>query len=662
MSQKELNLGILAHVDAGKTTLTERLLYEAGVIGEIGSVDRGTTQTDFLALERERGITIRSAVASFALDGVHVNLIDTPGHPDFIAEVERVLNVLDGAVLVLSAVEGVQPQTRILMRALQRLRVPTLLFVNKVDRPGADVDQVTNAIRERLTTDIVLMETAGELGTRAANVTPFDADDPRFRSTLSEVLVENDERLLPSYVEDEKSLTDERLAEELVSQTGRVLVHPVFFGSAVTGAGIRPLMRGITKLLPSSDVTAAGPPLGLVFKIERGPSGEKIAYVRMFSGELHSRHQLRFGADHTAKVTRLAVFEGGTTAVQRPSVAAGAVAKLWGLTDVQVGDRVGTPGNETPHQFSPPTLESVVVPNNPADRARLATALVELGEQDPLIGVRMSELDHELSVSLYGQVQQEVIAATLNRDYGIEVSFHEPTPLCVERVGGVASATEDLGGRANPFLAGVGFRVEPAARGSGVSFSTAVDLKSIPIYVYKSVPAFETAMEQYVRGALEEGVLGWRVTDCLVTLTHCEYSPPGTSARDYRLLTPLVLMQAVADAGTRVCEPFVAARIEAPSASASGVLGALSRLRSSSPAVAQRGDVTVISSRLPATELSILQRQLPGMSSGEGLIEAEFAGYEPVAGAAPRRARRMPNPLNRDDYLMQLAGRAKGRA
>src|SRR5229473_3730747 len=168
MSQKTLNLGILAHVDAGKTTLTERLLYAAGVIDEIGSVDQGTTQTDSLALERQRGITIKSALASFAIDDVTVNLIDTPGHPDFIAEVERVLSVLDGAVLVISAVEGVQPQTRILMRALQRLRIPTLIFVNKIDRPGADDARVLRAIAERLTTAVVPMGTVRAIGTRTA--------------------------------------------------------------------------------------------------------------------------------------------------------------------------------------------------------------------------------------------------------------------------------------------------------------------------------------------------------------------------------------------------------------------------------------------------------------------------------------------------------------
>ena len=160
MAQKQLNLGILAHVDAGKTTLTERLLYEAGVIDDVGSVDDGTTQTDTLALEQQRGITIKSAVTSFAVDDVHVNLIDTPGHPDFIAEVERVLSVLDGAVLVISAVEGVQPQTRILMRVLERLDVPTLMFVNKIDRAGADDGQVLRVISEQLTSAIVPMGAA----------------------------------------------------------------------------------------------------------------------------------------------------------------------------------------------------------------------------------------------------------------------------------------------------------------------------------------------------------------------------------------------------------------------------------------------------------------------------------------------------------------------
>src|SRR5258706_1152470 len=190
---RTLNLGILAHVDAGKTTLTERLLYAAGVIDEIGSVDRGTTQTDSLALERQRGITIKSAVASFAIGDVTVNLIDTPGHPDFIAEVERVLSVLDGAVLVISAVEGVQPQTRVLMRALRRLRVPTLIFINKIDRSGADVDAVLRGIERRLAVRAVPMTAAAMAGTRAA--TTVEPNPGELRAPLLDALVDPDDLL-----------------------------------------------------------------------------------------------------------------------------------------------------------------------------------------------------------------------------------------------------------------------------------------------------------------------------------------------------------------------------------------------------------------------------------------------------------------------------------
>src|SRR5215210_3568119 len=193
---RTLNLGILAHVDAGKTTVTERLLYTAGAISKIGSVDQGTTQTDTLELERERGITIKSAVASFAIDDLTVNILDTPGHPDFIAEVERVLRVLDGAILVISAVEGVQPQTPLLFRALERLDVPTLLFLNKIDRRGADPGRVLDSIAKRLTPAVVPMGDATDLGTPQAQFRPGGPDDPAHRALLAERLAEHDEGLL----------------------------------------------------------------------------------------------------------------------------------------------------------------------------------------------------------------------------------------------------------------------------------------------------------------------------------------------------------------------------------------------------------------------------------------------------------------------------------
>jgi ribosomal protection tetracycline resistance protein len=519
--RRTLNLGIVAHVDAGKTTLTERLLYDAGVIGEIGSVDRGTTQTDSLALEQERGITIRSAVVSFASDNVVVNLVDTPGHPDFIAEVERVLGVLDGAVLVISAVEGVQPQTRLLLRALQRLRLPTLMFVNKVDRSGADCERVLAEIQRKLTPAAVAMTSARREGFRDAVVTAYTDDDSDFRVALLDVLAEQDDSLIADYVDDDRSVSPRRLRRELQAQTERVLVHPVFIGSAITGAGVAPLMRGIRELLPADAGDTEAPASGLVFKIERGSAGDRVAYLRMFSGTVHTRERVHFGRRGEGKVTAISVFADGT-AVQSSSVAAGEIAKLWGLGDIQIGDSLGdAPGRSLPHEFPPPTLEAVVEPLHPGDRHRLHVALAQLAEQDPLINVRQDLTRQEIAISLYGEVQKEVIEATLGSDFGIGVAFSETIPIYIERPIGTAEARELLYARSNPFLAEIGLRVDPAPAGTGLDFRLQIDPRTAPLYLYHTREGFTLRMNEYVRGTLDEGLYGWKVTDCAITMTHC---------------------------------------------------------------------------------------------------------------------------------------------
>ena len=646
MSRQELNLGILAHVDAGKTTLTERLLFEAGVIDEPGSVDAGTTQTDSLALERQRGITIRSAVTSFTLGDVHVNLIDTPGHPDFIAEVERVLGVLDGAVLVISAVEGVQPQTRILMRALQRLRIPTLLFVNKIDRPGADDARVLDAVSEKLTTHIVPLGAANELGTRSADFTPFPIDDAVFRSRLAEALAEHDDEILTAFVESGLELPDGRLLGALAAQSRRALVHPAFSGSAITGAGVRPLMAAIPELLPAAAGNPDEPVSATVFKIERGPSGEKIAYVRMFSGTIGVRDRLHFGHGLEDKVTALAVFGRGP-AVRRQSVAAGGVAKLWGLAGARVGDAIGAQASaRTGHRFPPPTLESVVAPRSPDEGAQLRIALAQLAEQDPLINVRQHDDRHEISVSLYGEVQKEVIEATLAGDFGIEVVFSDTTPLYVERPGRAGEAVEVLHAETNPYNATIGLRVEPGAADSGIDFRLEVDHTGIPLYVYKRREHFADAMSSYVHEALAAGLSGWRVTDCVVTMYRSSYSVPDgppsrrgplSTAADFRKLTPLVLTRALERAGTVVCEPVVRAHLEVPAAAIGGVTAALMRLGASVEGPSQRGGLALIEALLPALAAQELHRRLPELTGGEGVLESTFAGHQPVSGDPPTR-------------------------
>jgi ribosomal protection tetracycline resistance protein len=665
---RTLNLGILAHVDAGKTTLTERLLFAAGVIEEVGSVDAGSTQTDSLALERQRGITIKSAVVSFVVGDTTVNLIDTPGHPDFIAEVERVLGVLDGVVLVVSAVEGVQPQTRVLMRTLQRLRLPTLVFVNKLDRAGAADERVLGDIAKRLTPAVVAMGSVHGLGTRDPGFTPFGPADDRFTTRLADLLGDHDDALVAAYLADETALPYRRLRRELAAQTRRALVHPVFFGSAKTGAGVDALTAGITELLPAADGDPGGPVAGAVFKVERGPAGEKVAYVRMFSGTIGVRDRLAFGGqhgEHEAKLTAISVFERGA-AVPRPSVAAGQIGKLWGLAEVRIGDVIGhAPAPATGRQFAPPTLETVVVPSRPADRGALHVALAQLAEQDPLINLRQDDLRQEVSVSLYGEVQKEVIQATLAGDFGLEVRFRESTTICIERPVGTGAAVERIAEDSNPFLATVGLRVDPAPPGAGVTFRLEVELGSMPY-------AFFAAVQDTVTETLGQGLHGWQVTDCVVTMTHSGYSPRqshahatfdksmSSTARDFRQLTPLVLMDALTRAGTRVYEPMHRFQLELPADTFGQVLPVLAGLRAVPRATAPRGSSYLVEGEIPAARVHALTQQLPGLTRGEGVLESAFDHYRPVRGPVPSRPRTDHNPLDRKAYLLHVLRRVPG--
>ena len=442
-----LNLAILAHVDAGKTSLTERLLYDAGVIDQPGSVDAGTTRTDTLELERRRGITIKAAVVAFAVGDVTVNLIDTPGHPDFIAEVERVLGVLDGAVLVVSAVEGVQAQTRILHRTLARLRIPTLIFVNKIDRRGARTGTLLTELSRRLTPAVVAMGTVRGAGTRTAEVVAGPGP------ALAEILAEHDDDLLAALVED-RAVPAAELHRRLAAQTRQARVHPVYFGSAVTGAGVAGLRAGLTTLLPTATGDPDGPLSGTVFKVDRGPAGEKVTYARIFSGTLRVRD--RPGTDPDQKVTAIDVFTDGTTA-RRPQATAGHIVQLRGLATIRIGDPLGTPPPGGGRQFAPPSLATVVEPADPRDRGALYAALTRLAEQDPLIGLRP-----DLSLSLYGEVQKEVIEATLADEHGLRVRFQPSTTLCTEQLTGSGHAAARLGEDTNPILATAACASPPA--------------------------------------------------------------------------------------------------------------------------------------------------------------------------------------------------------
>ncbi|PZG23549.1 elongation factor G [Nonomuraea aridisoli] len=616
-----LNIGILAHVDAGKTSLTERLLFETGVIDRLGSVDEGSTQTDTNAIERRRGITIRTAVASFTLGDLRVNLVDTPGHADFAAEVDRALGVLDGAVLVVSAVEGVQPHTRVLMRALSRLRLPTLVFVNKIDRAGAREGGLLDDIRRRLSPSCVPVNTVSGIGTPQAKTRPLG-----HLGDAAEVLAERDDGLLEVLV-DGGTPDPGRIRAALARQCAAGVAHPVLFGSAITGQGVPELLDAVAGLLPS--VPQPGPARavrGTVFAIERAPSGEKAALLRIRGGELRARERLTFHRGPRAYEGRVSAVEVAG-APDRHSAVTGDIVRVWGVPEIRVGDHLGEPGPAAAH-FPPPALETVVRPRVPGQEPRLHAALLTLAEQDPLIGTRTLP-GGETSVLLYGEVQKEVIAETLAADFGVEARFEPSRPVYFERPAGVGEAVEEMvrHGR-NDFMATVGLRVEPGPRGSGVDYRLEVDLGSLPA-------AYHRAIEESVRLALGAGPHGWPVTDVVVTLTRTGYAAPVTVAADFRGRTPIVLMAALRRAGTTVYAPCHRFELEVPEETLGPVTSALAALGGVPHDTRRAGEAWMLAGEIPAAAVHVFERRLPGLTHGEGVWSSRPSGDRPARFPAP---------------------------
>lgn len=349
-------------------------------------------------------------------------------------------------------------------------------------------------------------------------------------------------------------------------------------------------------------------------------------------------------------MTGLSAFDRGSTR-RVLSLAAGQIGTVRGLANAMVGDVIGTAATTgAERQFAPPTVEAVIVPRSPTQQGALHAALAQLVEHDPLIELRQDDVRHELYVSLYGEVQKEVIAATLADDDGIDVDFRETTTICIERPVSVGEALEVRGQGENPFLASVGLRIEPAPPGSGLTFGSEVEVGSIP-------PAFLTAVEDTARQTLRQGLSGWEVSDGLVTVTVCDHRPPPVPVGGFRDLTPLVAMAALGRAGTTVCEPVHRFRLELPGDSVGAALAELARLEAAPSAHEAQGSSWVLTGTIRAARLHELHQQVPGLTGGEGVMEDAFDSYQPVTGEVPTRPRSDRNPLNRDEYLLHVAGR-----
>lgn len=636
-----LNLGIVAHVDAGKTTLTERLLFETGVTTHLGRVDHGDTTTDSDVIERRRGITIRSAVVTFTIrstDGsdVKVNLIDTPGHSDFVAEVERALAVLDGAVLVVSAVERVQSQTRVLIRILERLQIPFVIFANKIDRVGATYADTMGALRGALAGDAVAITEPAALGSRVCTVSRRRGS--AFLDELIERLADVDGQLLRRYVDGARPLTETEALAALARLAAAGTVHPVYFGSALSGIGVADVVEALSRYLPAGTASPAAPLHASVFKIERGSAGQTAAYARLHTGTLSARDQVSYhhrNRNGTVvmredRVTSVSTFTHGTTMEATPAQA-GDIATIVGLSDIEIGDQLGAWDDaKGGRHFPPPGLESVVMADNPGDRRALFAALQQLSEQDPLIDARLDGVDQELTVSLYGEVQKEVIAARLASEFGIAAEFLPTRIVHIERVTGVGEALKVIGPPGNRDLATVGLRIEPGPVGSGVTYGREVELGGLLL-------SFHTAIEETVQSSLGSGLYGWRVTDCIVTLTDSGYWAPSSTAGDFRRLTAIVLHEALRSAGTTACAPVSEFEAELPADSITPVLQKLHAAGATPQPPQLHLTRCRITGVLPTSHVHMFEQRLPGLTHGEGFFFSWAAGYEPVHGPPPLR-------------------------
>lgn len=652
-----VNIGIVAHVDAGKTTLTERILFETKVISKIGRVDHGNTQTDSLALEKRRGITIKASVVSFFVQDLKVNLIDTPGHADFIAEVERSFSVLDGAILVISAVEGIQAQTKFLMAILKQLRIPTIIFINKIDRAGAQSETLIKQIKAKLTPAVIALNRPEQLGDKDAFIVAnrfSAAQDQPFWEACIDLLTQHDDHLLEAYL-DQGHVTETQLRHALTSQIKAARLYPIFFGAAMTGVGVPELLAAVGGFFPCHNDTGDTPLSAVVFKIEREASGEKIAYVRLFSGRIQVRAEVTVGrksygnviSTQSHKVKKLHGFRMGKS-VQCAEVAAGEFCKIWGLPDVKIGDVIGAWSEQIKDlHFVAPQMEARIEAQPPEKNHDLYHALTELAEEDPLINVSRDAFHHEIYLRIFGEVQKEVLTEMLQEQYGLTVHFAETRVVCIEKPIGTGQAFEMMDDGENPFVATVGFRVEPGPPGSGITYSYEVQLGSLPHPLHR-------AIEETVRETLKQGLYGWEVHDLAVILTHSGYSSVATTASDFRLLVPLVLMAALVEAGTAVYEPLNEFDLSGPLHAVSQAMFKLTIAKATFDRPILASDSFQLTGTLPAATTEAFKREVYAFAGGEGLFITRAAGYRQIEPPFPTRKRADCNPLNRKEYLFNI--------
>jgi ribosomal protection tetracycline resistance protein len=644
--KKIINLGIFAHVDAGKTTLTENMLFHAGKIRSLGSVDKGSSHTDFLDVEKKRGITVRSTATYFDWQGVQINLIDTPGHMDFSAEVERSLSAIDCAILVLSAVEGIQSQTEIIWDALREMNIPTILYINKIDRMGADSQTLIDSIKKEFSSSIVPMNFAVDEGESNASI----QDNVLLEDESSiELIAERDDDLLEKYLNGETISSDELNASMRIS-TQNCKAFPLLSGVAKNNIGVVEAMDSIAKYFPFANNDLTSPPSGIVFSISHRKRDGTIAGVRLFSGKISNRDIIKNHSQSIdIKISQIKK-SFGNKFEDIGVLEAGDVGFLTGMHNVAVGDILGDP-EFVPNMssFTEPLLSVQAIARNPADYTKLADALQQLNQEDPLLDFKWFKEDKELVLKIMGAVQTEILEEILLSRFGIVTSLSQPNIIYKETPKSIGYGIERYT-MPKPCWAVLKLKIEQGERGSGVVYRSELSTDKIH-------RKYQNEIEMTIPKALKQGIKGWEVTDLKITLVdgedHVVHSNPG----DFKLATPMAVMNGLVLTDTVLLEPILNYRITAPEEFIGKVTGDIINMRGTmEPAEMDNGNF-VLRGAYPLAEAMDYSIRLASLTSGKAKLSQKFSCYEVCpTGMGVEREFKGISPLDRSKYILKMRG------
>lgn len=633
---KIINIGILAHVDAGKTTLTESLLYTSGAILELGSVDKGTTRTDTMFLERQRGITIQAAVTSFNWNDYKINIVDTPGHTDFITEVYRSLSVLDGAILVISAKDGVQAQTRILFHALQKMNIPTIIFINKIDQYGINLNNIYQNIKEKLSNDIIVMQNVTltpEISIK--NIIDLDEWDP--------VISKND-KLLKKYIAGEK-LTIQELTQEEYRCVKKGSLFPIYHGSAKNNIGTQQLIEAISNLFCPEMNKNYSELCGRVFKIEYTDHKQRLVYLRLYSGTLHLRDTIILPEKKKVKLTEIYIPSNGEM-IQTKTVCSGDIFIIPNNT-LRLNDIIGNekllPCNVW-NDKTVPILRTRIEPIKIEEREKLLDALTEIADTDPLLRYYVDTITHEIIISFLGTVQLEVICSLLIEKYHINIRIEDPTVIYLERPLQKADYTIHIEVPPNPFWASIGLSITPLPIGSGIQYESKVSLG----YLNQS---FQNAVREGINYGLEQGLYGWEVTDCKICFEYGVYYSPVSTPSDFRFLAPIVLEQTLKKAGTQLLEPYLSFILFTPQGYLSRAYNDAQKHCAIIETSQSKNDEIIFTGHIPVRCINEYRNTLTQYTNGQAVILTELKDYQ-IATCEPVIQSRRPN--NRIDKVRHM--------